>query len=92
MKTITISKDDILENFEKLGAIPEELHRKLVEEGNIKIDKFNDLEIDLDGEKYWVTTVMFITRANNAGEYRIDIQYEIHKDSKYSKVEYSFIR
>lgn len=92
MKKINISKDEVLKNFKILGALPDDLHKKLVEEGKIRVDDFNDLEVNIDGEKYWVTTCMFIARANKAGEYRIDIQYEIHKNSKYSKVEYSFTR
>lgn len=92
MKKINISKDKVLENFKILGALPDDLHKKLVEKGKIRVDDFNDLEVNIDGEKYWVTTCMFIARANKAGEYRIDIQYEIHKNSKYSKVECVFIR
>lgn len=92
MIKINISKEKVLENFKILGALPDDLHKKLVENGKIRVDDFNDLEVNIDGEKYWVTTCMFIASTNKVGEYRIDIQYEIHKNSKYSKVEYLFIR
>ena len=44
------------------------------------------------GEKYWVTTRIFILRINKMGDYNINIEYEIHKDSKYSKTLESFTR
>lgn len=91
MIKINISKEKVLENFKILGELPDDLHKKLVENGKIRVDDFNDLEVNIDGEKYWVTTSMFIVN-NKMGEYRIDIQYEIHKNSKYSKVEYLFTR
>lgn len=92
MKKINISKDEVLENFKILGALPDDLHKKLVEKGKIRVDDFNELEINIDGEKYWVTTSMFIARLNKIGEYNINIEYEIHKDSKYSKTLYTFTR
>ena len=92
MKKINISKDEVLENFKILGALPDDLHKKLVEKGKIRVDDFNDLEINIDSEKYWVTTCMFIARLNKIGEYNINIEYEIHKDSKYSKTLESFTR
>lgn len=92
MKKINISKDEVLENFKILGALPDALHKRLVEKGKIRVDAFNDLEINIDGEKYWVTTCMFIARLNKIGEYNINIEYEIHKDSKYSKTLYTFTR
>ena len=66
MKKINISKDEVLENFKILGALPDDLHKRLVEKGKIRVDDFNDLEIN--------------------------IEYEIHKDSKYSKTLYTFTR
>lgn len=92
MKKINISKDEVLENFKILGSLPDDLHKKLVEKGKIRVDDFNDLEVNIDGEKYWVTTCMFIARLNKIGEYNINIEYEIHKDSKYSKTLYTFTR
>lgn len=92
MKKINISKEEVLENFKILGALPDDLHKKLVEKGKIRVDDFNDLEVNIDGEKYWVTTCMFIARLNKIGEYNINIEYEIHKDSKYSKTLYTFTR
>lgn len=92
MKKINISKEEVLENFKILGALPDGLHKKLVEKGKIRVDDFNDLEVNIDGEKYWVTTCMFIARLNKIGEYNINIEYEIHKDSKYSKTLYTFTR
>lgn len=92
MKKINISKDEVLENFKILGALPDDLHKKLVEKGKIRVDDFNDLEVNIDGEKYWITTCMFIARLNKIGEYNINIEYEIHKDSKYSKTLYTFTR
>ena len=92
MKKINISKDEVLDNFKILGALPDDLHKRLVEKGKIRVDDFNDLEINIDGEKYWVTTCMFIARLNKIGEYNINIEYKIHKDSKYSKTLYTFTR
>lgn len=92
MRKINISKEEVLENFKILGALPDDLHKKLVEKGKIRVDDFNDLEVNIDGEKYWVTTCMFIARDNKMGDYNIDIEYEIHKDSKYSETLYTFVR
>lgn len=92
MRKINISKEEVLENFKILGALPNDLHKKLVEKGKIRVDDFNDLEVNIDGEKYWITTCMFIERLNKIGEYNINIEYEIHKDSKYSKTLESFTR
>jgi hypothetical protein len=92
MRKINISKEEVLENFKILGALPDDLHKKLVEKGKIRVDDFNDLEVNIDGEKYWVTTCMFIARDNKMGDYNINIEYEIHKDSKYSKTLYTFTR
>lgn len=92
MRKINISKEEVLENFKILGALPDDLHKRLVEKGKIRVDDFNDLEVNIDGEKYWVTTSMFIARLNKIGDYNINIEYEIHKDSKYSKTLYIFTR
>lgn len=92
MKKINISKEEVLENFKILGALPDDLHKKLVEKGKIRVDDFNDLEVNIDGEKYWVTTCMLIIKDNKMGDYNIDIEYKIHKDSKYSETLYTFVR
>lgn len=93
MRTIKLDKNDFVENFKILGAIPNKLHEDLVKKGKIvRIDDFNDIEINLDGEKYWVTTCAFISRENRNSVYRIDIEYEIHKNSKYNESIYSFVR
>lgn len=92
MRKINISKEEVLENFKILGALPDDLHKKLVEKGKIRVDDFNDLEVNIGGEKYWVTTHMLIIKDNKMGDYNIDIEYKIHKDSKYSEILYIFVR
>ena len=92
MIKINISKEKILENFKILGALPDNLHNKLVEKGKIRVDDLNDLEVNIDGEKYWVTTCIFVSRLNRCGDYNINIVYDIHKNSKYSEIIYSFVR
>ena len=92
MRKINISKEEVLKNFKILGALPDDLHKKLVEKGKIRVDDFNDLEVNIDGEKYWVTTCMSIKMENKIGDYNIYIEYKIHKDSKYRETLYTFIR
>lgn len=92
MKNINISKEEILKGFKTLGFNSSDIHIKLVKNGNIKVDNENDIEIILNGSKYWVTTIPTITEKNKAGDYDIHITYKIRRDSKYNKVLDIFIR
>jgi uncharacterized membrane protein len=86
MKNINISKEEILKGFKTLGFTNADIHIQLVENGNIKVDNENDIEIILNGSRYWVTTTPTITETNKAGDYDIHITYKIRRDSKYNKV------
>lgn len=86
MKNINISKEEILKGFKTLNFTSADIHIQLVENGNIKVDNENDIEIILNGSRYWVTTTPTITEINKAGDYDIYITYKIRKDSKYNKV------
>ncbi len=86
MKVIEISKEEILKGFKELSVVCSELHYDLVYNGKMKVDDFNDIEIDMAGKKYWVTTNTKISMLNKLGEYQINVEYEIHENSKYGKV------
>ena len=92
MKNINISKEEILKGFKTLGFTSADIHIQLVENGNIKVDNENDIEIILNGSRYWVTTTPTITETNKAGDYDIYIIYKIRRDSKYNKVLEIFTR
>lgn len=92
MKEIKISKEEILEAFNKTAIIEDKLHKNLVEKGIARVDPKNDVEIKLDGEIYWATTEFEIRPFNNVGEFRIYVLFEIKKGSKYGKALYEFER
>lgn len=68
----------------------EKLFLALSKGEEFKIDCFQDIEIFIDGVRFWMISEPKITSFNKAGKYEISLKYEIHKNSKYSPSIYTF--
>lgn len=82
----------IIKSVHKLNRTEEleKLFLALSKGEEFKIDCFQDIEIFVDGVRFWLISEPKITKFNKAGKYEISLKYEIHKNSKYSPSIYTF--
>ena len=88
---VTIKQEELLKRFNRLGIIKNELHKKLVKVERKRVCPYNDIEIYLDNEVYWVVVTPQI-RHSSGSEYSVSFKFEIKKDSKYNETLYEFER
>lgn len=104
MKFIKITKEEVLKAFKsvretssrsyeeiKYNCLPDyATYVYIVDNGMLTVDMFNDIEVDLCGEKYWVVTSPIIKRFNKSGDYEVKLLFELKKLSKHNPTFYSF--
>ena len=90
MMYLTIDPERVLECFCTKNATytsdeDEKLHERLIaaiREGNIGVDFNNDFQV----LGHWVTTDFSITQFNKLHKFAINVEYSVHRSSKYSDV------
>jgi hypothetical protein len=89
MKQVTITEDDILLNFCRLGAITTPLHMELVEAARkgVTVDKKGDFCV----LGHWVTTDFQVTR-EGVNKFCVETIYDVHENAKCSDIMYRIIR